>query len=196
MTEADPNDVDIVLQFLERYGKVPLQAKEQFRAALQPSRIKKREELVSAGQTCRQIWFAISGVYRVYKLVDGKEFTSYFCYAERNPVVAAFASLLLQRPSDETLECIEEGQLVSMSYANWEELCSLFPEISTIRWKLAEFNYLLALERISSLQHADSSYRYQCFLKQYPGLLNRIPHHYIASYLGITPESLSRIRRK
>ncbi|MBQ0740731.1 Crp/Fnr family transcriptional regulator, partial [Aquimarina celericrescens] len=60
---------------------------------------------------------------------------------------------------------------------------------------IAEFNYVLAIERIESLQYQSASERYDIFIKCYPNLLNLIPHHYIASYLGVTPESLSRIRK-
>ena len=61
---------------------------------------------------------------------------------------------------------------------------------------MAEFNYTLAMERIYSLQHHSARQRYEQLLDIYPNLINHVPHHYIASYLGITPESLSRVRKE
>ncbi|WP_438423586.1 Crp/Fnr family transcriptional regulator [Aquimarina macrocephali] len=155
----------------------------------------KGDSIIRQGQVCKSLKFVISGIYRVYQLKNGKEITSYFNYESRNPLVASFVSLLKEKQSNEIIECIVPGKLVSISYTDWTSLYSISQSFNTFGRLMAEFNYVLAIERIESLQYQSASERYDIFIKLYPNLLNLIPHHYIASYLGVTPESLSRIRK-
>ncbi len=156
---------------------------------------KKGNFIVKETQTCRHLQFVIYGIYRVYQVNDGKEITSYFSYTDRNPFVASFVSLLTEQPSKETVECIDDGILLSIPYTTWQSFYAKSEAINTFGRKMAELNYVLAMERIASLQYKSATDRYALFMKIYPNLLNLIPHHYIASYLGITPESLSRVRK-
>ena len=151
--------------------------------------------ILNQGQVCNKLRFVYSGIYRVYQINEGKEITSYFNFEHRNRLVGAFVSLLTSQPSEEYIECISPGTLVTVNYYDWEALYTISPALNTFGRLLAEFNYILAIERIASLQYKNATNRYEAFIEQYPGLFNRIPHHYIASYLGITPESLSRIRK-
>lgn len=155
----------------------------------------KGDVIIKQEQVCKSLKFVISGVYRVYRLKEGKEITSYFNYASRNPLVASFVSLLKEQPSNEIIECIVPGKLISIPYSDWVSFYKVSSSFNTFGRLMAEFNYVLAIERIESLQYQSASERYNIFIKQYPNLLNLIPHHYIASYLGVTPESLSRIRK-
>jgi CRP-like cAMP-binding protein len=156
---------------------------------------KKGDLIIRSNQVCTKLYFVNSGIYRVYKIVDGKEITSYFNYENRNPFVASFVSLLTGTPSAEIVECIEDGELISIQYSDWKAIYSESRNISTFGRIMAEFNYVLAMERIEALQYHSATDRYEAFLKIYPNLMNLIPHHYIASYLGVAPESLSRIRK-
>lgn len=155
----------------------------------------KGDFILKQNQVSKTLKFVLSGVYRVYQLKDDKEITSYFNYEERNPLVASFVSLLANKPSTEFIECIIPGKVISISYSDWKELYKTSLELNVFGRLMAEKNYLLAIQRIESLQYQNASERYEMFLKLYPNLLNQIPHHYISSYLGITPESLSRVRK-
>jgi CRP-like cAMP-binding protein len=155
----------------------------------------KGDFILKQNQVSKTLKFVLSGVYRVYQLKDGKEITSYFNYEERNPLVASFVSLLKNEPSTEYIACIIPGKVLSISYSDWQELYKTSLELNIFGRLMAEKNYLLAIQRIESLQYQNASERYELFLKLYPNLLNQIPHHYISSYLGITPESLSRVRK-
>jgi CRP-like cAMP-binding protein len=157
--------------------------------------LEKGEFLLKEGQTAKSIYFVLSGIFRVYQNIDGKEVTSYFSYSERNPFAASFPSFLTQSASNEYVEAIESSLVVSISFDQLNKLYESSKSFERLGRILAEKNYLLAMERISSLQYQSAGDRYNIFMKIYPGLLNRIPHHYIASYLGVTPESLSRIRK-
>lgn len=163
---------------------------------LKTRKISKGEYFIKPNQVATEIAFVLKGIMRVYQIVDGKELTSYFSYAERNPFVSSYPSFLQQIASYEYVEAIEDCELAVLSYDSLIQLYLQSKNFETVGRLMAERNYLLAIERIQSLQYHSANDRYEMFLKIYPTLLNRIPHHYIASYLGIAPESMSRIRRQ
>lgn len=180
---------------IERY-KLDSSAIEYLISNISVEHYSKRETLLKEQQYCKTIKFVLSGIYRVYQIQNGKEITSYFNYNLRNPFLASTESLLKNTPSKEYIECIESGTLLSIDY---QKVISLFNHnlsASNLGRLIAEQNYLLSIERIEYLQFKNATERYNHFIKTYPTLLNKIPHHYIASYVGITPESLSRIRKK
>lgn len=146
-------------------------------------------------KVCKHIAFLTSGIARVYHLHDGKEITDYFNTTFRNQFVSSFVSFLKQQPSREYVEILTDAQMLLVDYNDLEKLYGKFKSIERLGRLMAERNYLLALERIESLQYRNATERYESFLKLYPQLINQIPNHYIASYLGVTPESLSRIRK-
>lgn len=156
---------------------------------------KKGELFIKEGELCNSIGFLNKGIARVYYVIDGKEITSYFNTSNRNMFVCSFTSFLSRKPSFENVHFLEDSELLILDFNQLQELYDKSPNIQRMGRLMAEYNYVLSMERIYSLQHAPAIDRYNHLLKIYPGLMNQIPHHYIASYLGITPESLSRIRK-
>ncbi len=170
--------------------------KDLIRNIVKHDKFQKGDQIVRLGQVCKSVKFVVTGIYRVFKNNDGEEITTYFSCQNRNPFVASFVSLLTQTPSNEIVECIEPGELITIEYVDWQQLYSKSQSINTFGRLMAEFNYVLAMERIEALQTHNATDRYVSFLKLYPNLINKIPHHYIASYVGVKPESLSRIRKE
>jgi CRP-like cAMP-binding protein len=166
------------------------------REKLEPRSCRKGDHFVKEGQLCNTIGFLNSGIARVYYLIDGKEITSYFNAGNRNMFVCSFSSFLSRKPSFENVHFLEDSELLLLNYDDLQALYEKSPAIQKLGRLMAEYNYVLSMERIYSLQHSPALERYNAMLKIYPGLLNQVPHHYIASYLGITPESLSRIRKE
>jgi len=190
-----PREYQKLTDFISNWIKPSDEDLELLHSKLVIENYGKGDVLIKQGQICRSLKFVISGVYRVYQLNNGKEITSYFNYESRNPFIASFVSLLKAQPSNEIIECIVPGKVLSIKYSYWTTLYNISQSFNTFGRLMAEFNYILAIERIESLQYLSASDRYEKFIKLYPDLLNMIPHHYISSYLGITPESLSRIRK-
>lgn len=162
---------------------------------LQVKHLPKGEHFVREGQTCNQIGFLNTGITRVYYLVDGKEYTSYFNFENRNPLVSAFTSFITRKPSQENVHVIQDAELLLFNYEQLQGLYDASPNIQKLGRLMAENNYVLSIERIYSLQHRSAQERYLELLEIYPSLINHVPHHYVASYLGITPEALSRVRK-
>ncbi|WP_459209223.1 Crp/Fnr family transcriptional regulator [Aquimarina rhabdastrellae] len=184
-----------LIDFISNWVELSKTDIDQLQSKLIIEHYTKGDIIVKPEQNCKFLKFVVSGVYRVYQIRNGKEITSYFNYESRNPIVASFASLLKEQPSNEIVECIIPGKLISINYTYWKSLYTISHSFNTFGRLMAEFNYILALERIESLQYQSATDHYEMFIKLYPDLLNMIPHHYIASYLGVTPESLSRIRK-
>lgn len=177
---------------------LPLEAEAQAALAqvAKPKQLLAGEVFASPDRVCKHIGFLQSGIARVYHLQTGKEITDYFNTPLRNPLVSSFVSFLTQKVSREYVAALTDCELLLIHQEDLEQLYAQFKSMERLGRLLAERNYLLALERIESLQNQDASSRYEAFLKLYPQLVNQVPNHYIASYLGITPESLSRIRKQ
>ena len=165
-------------------------------SVMEHRKVKKGDYFLQQGQVCQHLGFLNSGIMRVYHLANDKEYTSYFNFGERNPFVSSFSSFVTRKPSQESIHALEDCELLLISYDNLQKLYESSFALQKLGRVIAEYNYTLAMKRIYSLQHFSAQERYKELLLIYPNLVNHVPHHYIASYLGITPESLSRIRKE
>ncbi len=158
--------------------------------------LKKGEYWVQEGAICQYIGFVQTGVLRIFSTVNGKEMVSYFSFERRNPVLSAYHSFIDQVPSIETIQALEDSTLLVLHYDHLQKLYEEKPVFERLGRLLIEQMYVLAKTRIYDLQHKTATERYVELLEKYPQITNRIAHHHIASYLGIAPESLSRLRKK
>lgn len=154
-------------------------------------KVKKNETLLEEGQQCKNIYFVKSGAVKQYYLSDGKEFIQNFFF-EGN-MAAHFNSFLSQTTSHSYLEALEGTELWVLNYHNFEKILLASPEFSQ---QLAIMMSKMNAHRVNLLLLSDAMLRYKKFLSEEPQLLQRVPQYMIASYLGMTPETLSRIRKK
>lgn len=153
-----------------------------------------KTSLVREGQTAKKIYFIREGLMRAYLLRDGKEVNTYF--ATDHQFISTYASLIAQGPSVEILETIEETSVYSLSYTALTNLYQTMPKFEKLGRILAEQNYLCVVDRTVTMQTKTAKEKYLDFVKNYPKkIVQRVPQHHIASFLGIAPESLSRVRR-
>jgi CRP-like cAMP-binding protein len=159
----------------------------------QPSCLKRGEFFVRAGEIPKAIGIVISGILRLYYVdAEGNEYSKSFC--AENSFVAAYSALLLQQPSRLFIQALEDTKLLVADYAAFRSLSETHPCWQTLNCKIAELLFIKKEKRESALLLDDATTRYLSFQAEYPGLETRIKQHHIASYLGITPVSLSRIR--
>jgi len=155
--------------------------------------LKRGDFFVRAGDAPRTIGFIVSGILRLYYVDDeGNEYTKSFC--AENDFVAAYSALLLAQPSRLFIEALEDSRLLIADYSVYRLLCEEHPCWQVVNCKIAEGLFIKKEKRESTLLLDDAKTRYLNFLKEYPGLETRLKQHHIASYLGITPVTLSRIR--
>ncbi|HEY9651465.1 MAG TPA: Crp/Fnr family transcriptional regulator [Coleofasciculaceae cyanobacterium] len=148
---------------------------------------------VRAGEIPQTIGFVISGILRLYYVdADGNEFTKSFC--AENSFVAAYSALLLKQPSRLFIQALEDTKLLIADYSTYRSLSESQSSLQQLNCRIAESLFIKKERREAALLLDDAKTRYLNFLQEYPGLETRLKQYHIASYLGITPVSLSRVR--
>lgn len=175
---------------------VPLNKKEEdaFVEILEVKQFKKKDFLLKEGQVCNKVSFINSGCMRLFYNVEGVENTVQFFFADS--WYTDYASFLTGRSTIENMQALQPCEVVQFKKDDLYKLYNLFPIFDRVGRVMAE-NAFLSLSQLNKmLTNEDPELRYLNLLKQRPELVQQIPQHYIASYLGIKPESLSRIRKR
>jgi CRP-like cAMP-binding protein len=160
-----------------------------------PKKLRKRQYLLQAGDVCRWVAFVSKGCLRHYSLDDlGKEHIQRF--AIEGSWITDSVSFQSQEPAASNIDALEDSELLVLDRASLERLSVAVPQWGQYHTRALENNLIEEFMRVSELVSVSSEDRYIHFLKRYPDLFQRVPLHQIASYLGITPQSLSRIRRE
>ncbi len=154
--------------------------------------VKKNQDLQPIGVTCRTIYFVHSGLARIYYYKDGNEITEYFAF--ENDIIVRAESLFTGKPSKKAIQAVEDTAFFGIPSAQLFELYDSFPDIERLFRKITESAYVDTVNRIESIQFHSAEERYNQLLSENPSMIQRIPLKHIASYLGITQVSLSRIR--
>ena len=155
---------------------------------------KKGTKLLSEGQVSKECYSVLKGIVREFYMVDGEEKTTAF-FTE-GQAVNSFSSYSDKKPSKHYLVCSTDCMLTVGNEALEEEMCKRIPKLESIIRKELERVSGLAQDEFASFITSSPEQRYLNFIESRPNLFNRIPQHQIASYLGITAESLSRIRKR
>jgi len=159
--------------------------------------LKKKKHFAEPGTVCTEFGFIVSGSVRYYHVKDGEEITGYFSF--ENEYVSSYKSYLTQTPALSYIQALEDTILVTINHKNMQ----LMLANPLLAYKMERFgrllseHYLICYEdRVSSFITKSPEERYLDLLNTGMEILQRMPQHYIAHFLGITPVSLSRIRRR
>lgn len=155
-------------------------------------KLPKGAQLTTVGQVADKLFYIAKGLLRSYYYLDDKEVTSWIA-SERNFALSA-RSFLKQEPSSENIELLEESYLLFISYPDLQQLYTFHPVMNLIGRALSEKHLLALDERIFSLRMLNAEERYYRFYQQYPEICARTPLKHIASYLGLSRFTLSRLR--
>ncbi len=150
------------------------------------------EKLCLIDKPCKDLFFIEKGLLRGYYYEDGKEITNWF--GQENEFGTCFYSFITQSPSFENIEALEDCILYKISFSDLQSLYANYPETERIGRIITETYYIKLEERILGLQFKTAKERYARIIETKPSLLQRTSLGQIASYLGITQETLSRIR--
>lgn len=150
--------------------------------------------LKPVNNTGEYIYLIIKGVIRGFIRDGGKEITTWI--SEENEIVGSIRSLGLYKPSEEFLQAIEDTELIGIPYRMIEFLYDTYPEANIIGRKILEESYRDAEERAYISRIPSAEKKYKRLFETRPQLINRVSLKYIASYLGMTLETLSRVRSR
>lgn len=163
-------------------------------AVLQKVELLKGSLLVTEGKVCDKVFFLEKGCLRGFYNLDGKEISYWFAF--ENNFVTSFLSFITRKPGIENIQLIEDCTLWSVSYEQLQQLYDKHKDIERLGRIMHERYYVMLEERFVSNHFKEARERYDNLMTHAPHILQRVPLGYIASYLGITQETLSRIRNK
>lgn len=168
---------------------------EHVLSILKHRKIKKKEFLLRAGDVCPSLSFVAKGILRVYHLdAQGGEHVSHFAFEDW--WAADTASFYSQTPAFYSIDALEDTEVFQIGYRDLESLYEKMPKFERFFRILTQNGYIILQRRITSSLSQSAEERYEKFKKLHPKLSRRIAQKHIASFLGITPEFLSMLRKK
>ncbi|MBO0937118.1 Crp/Fnr family transcriptional regulator [Fibrella sp. HMF5335] len=185
---------DRLLQQLNTIASLTETEEQAFVAITTTRRLRKKEWLMRQGDICRMVTFIYSGSLRLFHTVDGEEKTIQFFF--ENALYTDYLSFLTGQPTLENVQALEDCALVQFSRTDLEQLYQQHPVFERIGRISAERAFLSLSARNTLLTNQSPEVRYQQLIRARPDLFQRVPQYHIASFLGIKPESLSRIRKR
>ncbi len=159
-----------------------------------PHSISKGKLLLKPGSVADKLFFIVKGLIQGYIKDDGKQITTWI--NDENEIVGSIRTLGTNNLCKEYLQALEDCYLVAIPVALTEFIFNNFPETNVLGRRLWEYNYQGAEERAYICRISSAEKKYDYFMQTQPNLINRVPLKYIASFLGMTKETLSRVRSK
>lgn len=181
-----------VIALLARLHPVSDETAGTLENILKQKSFKKGDHLVRLGQVPEHFYFVEKGLARVYYKRNERDITDYF--AIDNQFIGALPALFTQKPSHKAIEVLEDSEIINFSYAAFDKLCEKHHDLERAARKMTVLGMLQGQQRIESIRFFSAKERYEELEKLYPGIANRAPLKHIASYLGTTQVSISRIR--
>ena len=181
-----------LIDYINQFALLDQEAIDELCLRAEEVRYKKGEYILEVGQHCNTIWFLKKGMVRKYYLHDGKEITAWI--HTEGEIFTSLQSYAQDTLSTEYLEACEDCELIGISRQNSEKL-SRFPQFVTFSNALMEKQFVLIDINTKEFNTKDARGKYEYLRKIAPEMVTRAKLHHIASLMGISPETLSRIRK-
>jgi len=192
--KPEKTDIQSLIAALNHLYPLGTEVEEFIKSHCFGKKMPKYRLLLKSGQVCEYIYFIRQGAIRGFVKEGGKDITTWISI--ENEIVTSISGLDSDKPSLENMQTIENCDLIMMSTQHLQQLYKKFPEFNIHVRKLLQKYYADAEGRalVARLSNAETKYNY--FLERYAHLANRIPLKYVASFLGMTQETVSRTRKK
>jgi CRP-like cAMP-binding protein len=176
---------------------IQLTAEEQacFTALLRPRTVRRRQYVVQAGEECRYETFVVQGCLRAY-YVDANGFEHNLMFAVEDWWTGDLFSFLTGTPASLNVEALEDSEVLQLDKPALEQLYQQVPKFERYFRLMIQNAFVAQQQRIVAALSASAEERYRAFRSRYPALEQRVPQRHIASYLGVTPEFLSKLRKQ
>lgn len=182
--------VDAVVN--SRFPEMSKEGREQLAGVLIRKESNKGEIVLNEGQISHNLIFVGKGMLRQFYYKNGKDVTEHFSY--EGCIVMCIESLLKQEPSRLIVEALEQSVIFLFPYNALQELVETLPEINRFYRKVLEYSLIVSQIKADSWRFETARERYNLLLEYHPEIIKRAPLSHIASYLLMTPETLSRVR--
>ena len=183
-----------IIQSIKSIASLNEEEEIAFLSILEVRLFKKKEFLLQEGKICNKITFVNNGIMRLFYTVEGAENTIQFFFSDS--WYTDYASFLTGNPTIENMQALVETEVIQFKKNDLYKLYNTMPIFERVGRIFAE-NAFLSISQLNQMKtNEEPEVRYINLLKRRPELIQQVPQHYIASYLGIKPETLSRIRKR
>lgn len=185
--------MDIIKTLLDKYKvQFSQESMMKFESILVKKEYHKDEMVLQEGTISRYLYIVEKGMVRQFYYKDGRDITEHFS-CEGN-IATCIESLFLQQPTRLLIEALEPSTLFLLDYDKWKKLCDDFPEINELYRAVMEYKLVVSQQKADSWRFENSRERYDRFCRELPSVSRRASVAHIASYLLMSPETLSRVR--
>jgi CRP/FNR family transcriptional regulator, anaerobic regulatory protein len=183
-----------VIGFFEQFISIDEESSNFIKANTIIKKIAKNDFLLTKGKVCDFVAFINEGAFRSFYSVDGQEYSKQFFFEEN--FCTDYGSFLTQKKSLSYLQAIEDSTVIIFDKKMVDEAYKVIPNFTSFGKTLAEGLYITVCDIKASFILNTPKERYENLVKDRPKVIQRVPQYMIASYLGVTPEALSRIRKR
>lgn len=187
--------IEPLLHYFQKVIPLNIEEKQLVSELFKPRLYRKKQYVLQEGDICNQFNFIVRGCLRMYK-IDDKGNTHILQFAAENWWLSNIGSFHERKPSELTIDALEDTMVLQISYDNLLALYTTAPKFDRIFRVLIENSFVSLQKRLLQNISSTAEERYLSFSESYLQLNNRLPQTQIASFLGITPEFLSRLRNK
>jgi CRP-like cAMP-binding protein len=156
--------------------------------------LRKGDFLIKEGQVCRHVSFINKGLVRIYYSFEAKDISIGFI--GNGEYTSEYESFLTRKPASQNIEALTNVELVDLGYDDMQQLYVQYPSLQEFGRKISEALFIMLNQRNTALLALSPEDRYRHMIVTHPSLLQHVPQYMLASYIGVTPEHLSRIRKK
>lgn len=183
---------DVARELARRYSTMTHEELDILEGILVPMKFVKGERILNEGDTCEHIYWIVKGLARQYYFKNDKELTEYM--ATENTIMMSIESLFKEKPSMQIIQALEPTIIYALPKKELEAVAMRSVNIQILYRKILEESLIISQQHADMLRFESAQDRYQKLVKNSPQLVLRAPLVYIASYLQMTPETLSRVR--
>lgn len=181
-----------LIDYIEQFIKLDSEAIQELKNLAEIETYKKNQYILEHGQRCNKIWFLKRGMVRKFHLCDGKETTTWI--HTENETFTSLQSYAQNNPSDEFLQACEDTEVIGITKANSEKLAK-FPQIMAFSNALMEREFVNIDKHTKAMNQRDAKGKYEYLREIAPEIIKRAKIGHIASIIGVSRETLSRIRK-
>ena len=188
------NKVNFNVLIQENFGQLTTEELALINSYFQEEKLCKNQYFTESGKICNKLSIIKSGILRVYALSDKKEITQWI--STKNSFITEMTGFFFNQPNRWSIQAFSDTELLTITKTNYQKLCNDFPKWNEIERQFIVKCFAMIEDRIFSHLSMTAEERYLMYFEQNRALFNQVPLHYIASVLGMTPETFSRIRKR